>query len=163
MSVLSHVRNGFEPDYNSDDYGLDCSADGVTKQSFAAECDVNNIVNRWLKSGQLPMANNSMAQYLDVSNVSDYHACLNMVLQAQSMFQALPASVRDRFQNDPGKFLEFAENPANAAEMVSLGLAVPREPSTVEPSAAQRAGEGEAVGGSPTPDVKPAVAPSGGV
>lgn len=38
-------------------------------------------------------------------------------------FMTLPASVRERFANDPGEFLKFAEDPANLDEMVDMGLA----------------------------------------
>ena len=37
----------------------------------------------------------------------------------------LPASVRARFDNDPSKFVEFATDEANLAELRSLGLLSP--------------------------------------
>ena len=122
--VLAKVRNGYEPDYNSDDFGIDCSKDDCTKQSFKDECDVNNIVNRWLKSGQLPLASMSSPSFIDVSGVPDYHTALNIVRQSQDMFAALPAAVRDRFGNDPGQLLAFVEDEKNLDEAIRLGDAI---------------------------------------
>lgn len=164
-SSLVVVRNGFEPDYRSDDYGLDCSAGGCTKQSFKDECDVNNIVNRWLRSGVAP-ASSQVAQFLDVSNVPDYHGALNIVRAAQGAFGALPSAVRDRFENDPALLLAFLDDEKNYDEALSLGLVAPREPSTGEQERSI-AGVGSPVGGSPTSDLSTPVsgsvtAPSGG-
>ena len=43
----------------------------------------------------------------------------------QKAFDALPAELRERFENDPGKFVEFCLDPKNKDEAVELGLAVP--------------------------------------
>lgn len=158
-SRLVSVRNGYETDYFSDDYGIDCSQDDRTKQSFRDECDVNNIVNRWLKSGLMPSANILPPQYLDVSNVPDYQTSLNLVNEANAMFAALPAAVRDRFDNNPAKLLAFVQDKSNLDEAIQLGLCERREPSTGATERSQAAGDVAPVGGSHAP----ANAPSGGV
>ena len=38
----------------------------------------------------------------------------------------MPAEVRDRFQNDPGRFLEFANDASNYDEALKMGLAIKR-------------------------------------
>ena len=38
----------------------------------------------------------------------------------------MPAEVRDRFQNDPGRFLEFANDASNYEEALKMGLAIKR-------------------------------------
>ena len=38
----------------------------------------------------------------------------------------LSAEVRDRFQNDPGRFLEFANDASNYEEALKMGLAIKR-------------------------------------
>lgn len=40
----------------------------------------------------------------------------------------LPAKVRDRFSNDPGKFLAFVDDPKSREEMYELGLAKRPDP-----------------------------------
>ena len=157
-SRLVSVRNGYETEYSSDDHGIDCSQDGRTKQSFKEECDVNNIVNRWLKSGLMPSANVVPAQFLDVSEIPDYQTSLNLVNQANAMFANLPANVRDRFDNNPAKLLSFVQDKSNLEEAINLGLCERREPSTGAAERPQGAGGAAPVGGSQAPSG----APSGG-
>ncbi|AXH75961.1 MAG: internal scaffolding protein [Microviridae sp.] len=96
--------------------------DGLTKQSFKDECDINSIVKKALRNGMLPEGNVNPI-YGDFADVKDYQEGLNVILKADAQFNSLPAHVRSKFQNDPAQFLEFANNPANGKEMVELGLA----------------------------------------
>lgn len=108
-----------------------------TKQSEAAACDINNIVSRWMKSGSACDLTARVGQFLDVSNVPDFHAACNFVAGAKSLFLELPAEVREEFNNDPGRFLKFASNPANFDKLVSMGLAskpVPPGPAPAAPA-----------------------------
>lgn len=99
-----------------------------TKQSFKDECDINKIMQRFKKvmsSDYLSQFNQVVGgQFGDFSMVSDYRSALDQINAAEAVFEALPAVVRKRFDNDPALFLDFVDNPANADEMVSLGLAV---------------------------------------
>ena len=47
-------------------------------------------------------------------------------MTAEEAFNAMPAEVRDRFQNDPGRFLEFANDASNYDEALKMGLAIKR-------------------------------------
>lgn len=98
--------------------------DGMTKQSFKDECDINSIVKKALKNGLLPDGNLNPI-YGDFSDVKDYQEGLNVVLRAETQFNSLPAHVRSKFDNDPAKFLEFVGDPKNVKEMIDLGLAKP--------------------------------------
>ena len=104
--------------------------DGGAKQAFKDECDINNILRAYQENGKLPsnMKDISQGKYGDFTSVSDYQTSMNLVLQANEMFAALPAIVRDRFQNDPVR-LAFTNDPKNIDEMVKLGLATPRQQS----------------------------------
>ena len=113
-----------------------------TNQSMAPDTDINNIMKRYEKTGLLDHVNRYQGDYGDFTNVPvDYHDAMNIVRAADEMFMSLPATVRSRFENDPGKFLAFVENPENASAMVEMGLAS---------SVKNRQGEG-ATGGSPEP------------
>lgn len=105
--------------------------DGGAKQSFKDECDINNILKSYMENGKIPsnMKDIASGKFGDFTQVTDYQNSLNIVLQANEMFASLPAAVRDRFQNDPTKFLEFTNDPKNLDEMVNLGLAIPRQQS----------------------------------
>lgn len=96
----------------------------LAQQNFRDQCDINNIIARWQKTGVVQHLNNFQAKYGDVSMApTDYQEALNRVMHAESMFDALPATIRDRFKNDPAQFLAFTSNPANLDEMVALGIA----------------------------------------
>lgn len=108
--------------------GLDCDLENnpsLTIQSEADACDINKIMAQWAKTGLLPHVNRFPGSYGDFSDASDYQTALNRVIEAQDAFMELPAAIRTKFDNDPGKFLEFASNPENAQEMINLGLATP--------------------------------------
>lgn len=94
----------------------------LTKQSFKEECDVNHILDRYMKTGLIEHANTYRGEYGDFVDALDYREAVDVILESREMFSALPAKVRLRFNNDPGEFLGFVENPANYDEMVSLGL-----------------------------------------
>lgn len=77
-----------------------------TKDSFKAECDVNNIVAKYKKTGQLPQLAGRQGKYGDFSDVPSYQEALERVRVAQESFDALPAQVRAECGNDPATFLE---------------------------------------------------------
>lgn len=95
----------------------------LTHQSMAAECDINNIMKKWEKTGILEHKNNFNGEYGDFTNVPiDYHESMNQVLAANDMFETLPAKIRKQFGNDPGQFLDFATDPENNQKMIDMGL-----------------------------------------
>lgn len=94
-----------------------------TQQHLKAECDINNILRQYDKTGLITHVNNATAQYGDFTEVNEYQESLNRVIAAQDAFAALPSDVRKRFANDPGEFFEFATDPSNFDAMVDMGLA----------------------------------------
>lgn len=100
------------------------SGETRTKGSFAAECDVNNIMKKYLRTGNLPNTNPIPPQYADVSELVDYRAALDLVQAANDSFNSLPSKVRARFGNDPHQMIEFLSDVTNDDEAVRLGLKV---------------------------------------
>lgn len=98
-----------------------------TKQAFKSECDVNEILKRYQKTG-LPPDMRQGGRYGDFSSVPQYQDALHIVARAQETFQAFPAKTRSEFQNDPAAFLAFCQDPKNADDLVRLGLAVAKTP-----------------------------------
>jgi len=110
--------------------------EGRTKQSFKNECDINYILKKYAKSGQVPHIRED-GVYADHSSM-DLFESMQIVAEAKTMFEELPSNIRNKFENDPVKFLEFTENPENLEEMCELGLAErnpnytpPKEPDEV--------------------------------
>lgn len=122
---------------NYTDEGIKCTSEEKrTKQSFSEDCDINKILERFAKTGQLP--EQRQKQYGDFSSVPDYMTAFNIVQNAHDQFDSLDAKVRARFNNDPSAFLDFATNSENHEEMIKLGLA-PKPPlnTSTEPPKAQ--------------------------
>lgn len=115
------------------DPGIDFTDDpGMTDPSGAADCDINNIVATYHKTGILPGID-SEHLFADVSDAPSYQDAMGIVVQAQNQFMALDAKTRKYFDNDISTFLDFVDNPANGPELVRLGLATIR-PATPSPA-----------------------------
>lgn len=93
----------------------------MAKQSFKDECDINMIMSRYMKTGILDHTRQSVAQYLDVTG-ADFQEAQNLIAGARSMFNELPAALRERFANQPGELLAFLEKAENREEAIKLGL-----------------------------------------
>lgn len=97
---------------------------GRTKQSFKDECDVNNIMARYIRTGVLEFRQRHEPRYGDCTG-ADFQFYMNEIAKANSMFADMPAQLRARFENDPAKFLDFVQNPKNLDEARELGLCKP--------------------------------------
>jgi len=89
---------------------------GRTKQSMVAECDINNIMQRFIKTGIIEHGNKHGARYGFATSLDFREAC-DLIENAQHMFQDLPGKVRAKFDNDPARFLDFVQDPANAGKL----------------------------------------------
>lgn len=98
--------------------------EGRTKQSFKDECDINTIMRRYQQTGTLEHVQRREAQYADCTG-RDYQTAMELIANARSAFEELPAAVRDRFDNDPAELLDFVRDPDNAEEAAELGLLSP--------------------------------------
>lgn len=91
-------------------------------QSFKKECDVNEIIRKFTKTGQVTHLRGTQGVYADVSQVPDLHTAMITVTQAQQAFDALPSDIRKRFANSPTEMIEFLKDPKNEREAIKLGL-----------------------------------------
>lgn len=60
--------------------------------------------------------------YSDIPLASDYKEALDVISRGEMSFQSLPSGLRNRFENDPYKLLEFLNDNSNRDEAISLGL-----------------------------------------
>lgn len=94
----------------------------LTIQSERDKCDLNIIKGIYDRTGIMNNIRTDSPRYGDFTSSSDYHDVLFRAQQAEEDFMSLPAELRARFSNDPGKLIDFVANPNNAAEAVQLGL-----------------------------------------
>lgn len=113
-------------DLGSDDYALYCEDPSLAQQSAAEESDINFIVERFTRTGELPPLP-SPDTYGDFTHVTDYHTALNSLIAADEAFMQLPAKLRAKFSNDVSGFLEFMADDKNRDEAIELGL-IPKPP-----------------------------------
>lgn len=108
---------------------LDCQAanDGMTRQEFAAETDINVLLERYEKTGVLNHYSRRDPLYLDLTEqpIGDLRSALHTLDEATAAFMTLPASVRREFDQDPVKFMEYAGDRSNLEQMREWGLAPP--------------------------------------
>lgn len=110
----------------------------ITKQSFKNQADINKIVAKFVKQGQTPPLPNDLT--FGFAPPYTFHEAVELVRNADSYFMELPAEARSRFQNDPGAFLAFIDDPANRDDLYEMGILekaveAPAEPLTEEPPA----------------------------
>lgn len=112
-------------------YNCDTGSEGGAKQSFKDECDINNILKTYIKTGTLDFAAKyeGQAQYGDVTAI-DFQNAQFLIADARGMFAAMPSALRSRFDNDPAKFLAFVNDDRNRNEAEDLGLLKAKEPAT---------------------------------
>ena len=94
---------------------------GKTKQWHKKECDINQIMASYQKTGIIDHVNRHQKNYGFASS-EDLHESLNMINTANEMFADLPSQARAKFENDPAQFLDFVQDPKNESELYELGL-----------------------------------------
>lgn len=94
----------------------------MTDSQWAPQTDVNQIMARYKKTGQVTHLAKIQGSYADVSSIPDLATALNQVTKAQQTFDLLPAELRSRFGNSPVNMVEFLKDSKNRDEAIKLGL-----------------------------------------
>jgi len=95
---------------------------GKVRPEFVDECDVNQILKKFQKTGLVNHLAHGTPQYGDFTNVTSYQDAVEQVREAERAFLELPANIRRRFENNPTNLVVFMANPENADEARELGL-----------------------------------------
>lgn len=114
---LKHPKVKFDP--------KDPLCKSVTNQSDKDSTDINKMMAKYEKTGMITdliTGNPRQPNYGDFSNVGDYHQLQNTIIRVNNAFNALPAKVRSRFENDPDVLIRFLADQQNDREAVELGL-----------------------------------------
>lgn len=123
MKKPPFMRNPYNYDMNeaSDESGLKCEDRSLAQQHMLADTDINVLMDRYVTTGEIPQLRTPPLQG-DFTRTQTYQEALNMMIEANRSFMALPAKVRNRFENDPAQFVDFCSNEANRDEMRQMGL-----------------------------------------
>lgn len=124
----------------------------LTKQEMGAACDINNIMKKYEKTGEINHMSLRPPQYGNFASTMSFQQQRNAVIEATATFEKLPAKIRTYFDNDPAKLVDFMADPANEEAGKQLGLYAPDDPGMAPATTDETVVE-------PTPEVEEPVAP----
>lgn len=150
MQYKLKTRYNHNSNEESEKSGLKCEDETLAQQQFAEECDINTIVRRFGLTGELPQ-DVTVPQSGDFTNVTDFHTAMNVVRAAQEAFAEMPSATRERFANDPGKFLDFVGDEKNREEASKMGILDPGKIAASQGTTKTPAAPTEAPGPDKTP------------
>lgn len=95
-----------------------------TKESYAKDADINNIVARFLKTGELPenIRSGGWTSQDFTKAPETFQQAMHIVHAAREQFMSLPAKLRDKFKNDPGQLESWLADPDNLEDSYKYGL-----------------------------------------
>lgn len=131
----------YNMDKASEETGLKCEDPTLAQQQFKSETDINTIVKNFGITKELPYNGKVPLEGDYHDAVNDFQSAANIVRQAQESFNAMSSRVRERFNNNPQKLMEFVADPANRDEAERMGIAVPKAPIVPAASQAQEKAE----------------------
>ena len=89
-----------------------------TKQYFKDECDINNIVGKFVETGQLPTNIKSDPQYGESPTI-DLKTALDLVKNLHTEFNDLPEDVQEIFGKKPEHYAQFLSDFEESPESFS--------------------------------------------
>lgn len=101
---------------------INLGGESLTEQSHANDVDINQIMAKALRGQHSDYIRDHEGSYGDTSSLTFYEANI-IVANANSMFEELPAVLRNRFKNNPANFLDYVQDKNNLEEMYKLKLA----------------------------------------
>lgn len=110
-----------------------------TQQSHAAETNINTIMAKYQKTGLLDHVNEHGPTYGDQPAAEDFHAAMNLVAGTNSLFEELPSSTRELFENDPAQFLAYVSDEDRRNDLINtkkINLEESKDPLPPEPNPA---------------------------
>lgn len=146
MSTVKHVvRSRYNYDVKKASTPLHCFLPSRAVQDAADESDINTIVRKFGVTGKIPVLP-IQPQYGDFNTVSSFHEAMNLIAETHELFDSQPATIRDKFANDPQNMIDFLENPDNIDESIQLGLRIKAPVVDDKPSSAPPSGGTDAEG-----------------
>ena len=94
----------------------------MTQQQFKKDCDVNVIIKKYRQGHAITHISKHEGGYGDFTEISSYQDALDKVITLNQGFSRLPSETRTRFNNDPGRLIDFINDERNTDEAIRLGL-----------------------------------------
>ena len=122
---MPELRTAYNYDYVNP--GTPSLEPSLTEQHHKDACDINLIMRKYQRTGMIDHVSEYAGHY-GLLDGQTFQEKQQAVAQAISMFEDLPSSARDYFDNDPAKFLDFAvtiDDETDRSVLVSAGLLEP--------------------------------------
>lgn len=95
---------------------------GLTEQHHKDSCDMSLIMRRYEKTGAIDHIKQYKGEYLDMPSGTDFQTAMNVIAEANSMFETVPSNIRNKFRNDPAAYLDYMQDPKNKKAIIDMGL-----------------------------------------
>ncbi|AXL15554.1 internal scaffolding protein [Microviridae sp.] len=112
-------RNGTESDISQK---IQFTEKTLTQQQYKEQADINFIMQKYGEQAVLQHYSQFEGDYSEFTDDFDYQTVRNKLLDADAMFLSLPSNIRQKFNNNPKKFLDFVQDEDNLEELYTLGL-----------------------------------------
>lgn len=94
----------------------------MTEQHHKETCDIHTIMRKYEKTGLLEHVAARGPEYKNYVGAPDFKEAMDYIANANSLFQSIPSSIRDKFNNDPAEYLNFVTDENNREAIEALGL-----------------------------------------
>lgn len=140
--VFVRTPYNYDTDRVTKKSSIKCPEETLTQQHLTEQTDINRIVKTYAKTGVAP-GNARNPLEIDFANVTDYHSAMNKIIEGEEAFMQVESGIRERFENDPGKYLNFVQN-ASEDELIDAGLSAYEKWQKVPAPAPEEPAEGGA-------------------
>jgi hypothetical protein len=90
--------------------------DGYTIQEQKDDCDINNIIEKFARTGLINHVNKHEPQFGEFANF-DFQQQQTLIAKATQIFMQLPPKIRQQFNNSPANYIEFVKKQENIDDM----------------------------------------------
>lgn len=95
-----------------------------TEQHHLESCNMQFIMSRAQKTGMIDHIRNDQPRYVDLVDKVDYLESMKVIAEANSVFESLPAKIRERFENRAENFLEYIQEEENVQKLAKENVQV---------------------------------------
>jgi len=97
------------------------STETVTQSEFAKELDINQLVERHIKTNT-PFPQQDMDQFADVSDLGTFQASQDAIIRANESWMQLDPKIRRHFNDKVENFLGALSDPSQKDELIRLNV-----------------------------------------
>jgi len=130
---------------------LICTDPSLTDQSFIADADINNLMEK-IRKGHIPDI--TLPEHFGADNRIDLLEARTRIAESNATFYNLDAKVRSDFNNDPARWEQAVYNAlqtGNAAKLREMGIDI-QDPPAPTPEGIQPGTGNGGTGGQPPPE-----------